>query len=288
MSTVGGALLLMQAWSVTPTPSTIGDTVVLEREIEVADPAARLRLAPIEASGLLEPLVAPEAASGTGGFAVRYTVALFEVGQHAIAMPTVELVYPDGRVETRGGGNAIVAVVSVLPQEDSLPPPRARRAPIPRTEVRATPALLLVTAVVMMTVGWGIVRRRPRRRPSWAVAGPGATEIPISRWIGAGEPRAVATVAMHQMRLHVRRYVPDAELSQDLDDWLHTVESHRPDWPVRELSEIMRALERASFAPAIPGDVIALADEAQVLAQHLGEPAVASPDEEEELCLPDR
>lgn len=37
----------------------------------------------------------------------------------------------------------------------------------------------------------------------------------------------------------------------------------------RELGDVMRALERASFAPAIPSDVIALADEAEVLAQSL-------------------
>ena len=42
MSTVIGALLLMQGWVVVPEQPTIGDTVVLEREVVVADPTARL------------------------------------------------------------------------------------------------------------------------------------------------------------------------------------------------------------------------------------------------------
>ena len=54
MNTVVGTLLLVQVWSVAPTPSTVGDTVVLEREIEVADPTAGLRLTPIEGSSLVD------------------------------------------------------------------------------------------------------------------------------------------------------------------------------------------------------------------------------------------
>ena len=44
---------------------------------------------------------------------------------------------------------------------------------------------------------------------------------------------------------------------------------HRPNWPFGELGDVMRTLERASFALAIPSDVIALADAAEVLAHSL-------------------
>ena len=282
MNAVGGTLLLVQVWSVAPTPSTIGDTVVLEREIAVADPTASLRLAPIEGSLLVEPLAGPEAITASDGFIVRYVVALFETGDHTIPMPDIELVYPTGRLETRVGGEAFVTVLSVLPQGESLPAPRASREPIPRNVLRTAPAILLVMGVVALTVGWGLVRRRSRLRPVWAGVGKGGEDAsPVSRWIAAGEPRAVATVTTHEVRVRVQQYVPEAEPSLDLEDWLHTVEAHRPDWPLRELSEVMQALERASFAPAIPSDVIALTDEAQVIVQTIEESESASEEGEE-------
>lgn len=132
MNTVVGTLLLVQVWSVAPTPSTIGDTVVLEREIEVADTTASLRLTPLEGSLLVEPLAGPEAITASDGFIVRYVVALFEAGDHTIPMPDIELVYPTGRLETRVVGEAFVTVLSVLPPGESLPAPRASREPIPR------------------------------------------------------------------------------------------------------------------------------------------------------------
>lgn len=282
MNAVVGTLLLVQVWSVAPTPSTIGDTVVLEREIAVADPTASLRLAPIEGSLLVEPLAGPEAITASDGFIVRYVVALFETGDHTIPMPDIELVYPTGRLETRVGGEAFVTVLSVLPQGESLPAPRASREPIPRNVLRTAPAILLVMGVVALTVGWGLVRRRSRLRPVWAGVGKGGEDAsPVSRWIAAGEPRAVATVTTHEVRVRVQQYVPEADPSLDLEDWLHTVEAHRPDWPLRELSEVMQALERASFAPAIPSDVIALTDEAQVIVQTIEESESASKEGEE-------
>ena len=82
---------------------------------------------------------------------------------------------------------------------------------------------------------------------------------------------------MHRMREQIRAYVAEAEPSLDLESWLRTVQEHRSEWPVRELGEVMRALERASYAPAIPSDVIALADETQVLLQAIAE-AETAPD----------
>ena len=282
MNAVVGTLLLVQVWSVAPTPSTIGDTVVLEREIAVADPTASLRLAPIEGSLLVEPLAGPEAITASDGFIVRYVVALFETGDHTIPMPDIELVYPTGRLETRVGGEAFVTVLSVLPQGESLPAPRASREPIPRNIFRTAPAILLVMGVVALTVGWGLMRRSSRVRPVWAGVGKGGEDAsPVSRWIAAGEPRAVATVTTHEVRVRVQQYVPEADPSLDLEDWLHTVEAHRPDWPLRELSEVMQALKRASFAPAIPSDVIALTDEAQVIVQTIEESESASKEGEE-------
>ena len=249
----------------------------------MADPTASLRLTPIEGSLLVEPLAGPEAITASDGFIVRYVVALFETGDHTIPMPDIELVYPTGRLETLVGGEAFVTVLSVLPQGESLPAPRASREPIPRNVFRTAPAILLVVGVVALTVGWGLMRRRSRVRPVWAGVEKGGEDASpaVSRWIAAGEPRAVATVTTHEVRVRVQQYVPEADPSLDLEDWLHTVEAHRPDWPLRELSEVMQALERASFAPAIPSDVIALTDEAQVIVQTIEESESASEEGEE-------
>ncbi len=271
MNTVIGGLLLVQGWVVVPEQPTIGDTVVLEREVVVADPTARLRLSPLAGSSSLEPLARPEVISGAGGFVARYLVALFETGEHTVAMPTLELVYPNGRVETRAGGEAVITVLSVLPEGDSLPAPSVSREPIPRDVYRTAPAVILLTGILVAVVGWGVVRRRRVRRPAWSGPAAGGEGAPVSRWIAAGEPRAVATVSMHRMREEIQTYVAEAEPSLDVEAWLRTVQEHRSEWPVRELGEVMRALERASYAPAIPSDVIALADETDVLLQAIAE-----------------
>ena len=264
------ALLMQTAgWGVAPEAPTVGDTVVVERELLVADPAASVRLAPLEPSELVEPLHDPEVIDGPGGFIARYTVALFAEGEHAIPMPDVELVYPDGRVETVVGGAALVIVQSVLPEGDSLPPARASRPPLERPVTQTLPAALLVGGVVLVWLGWGMARWRSRPRPAWEPTADSEAEAPLPRWIAAGEPRAVATVTMHRLRDHVAQLVPEADRSLTVDEWLQVVEASHPSWPIGDLSEVMRALERASFAPAFPSDVIALSDEADLLLQSL-------------------
>lgn len=282
MSGAVGLLVWLQVWSVVPAQATIGDTVVLERDIEVADPSARLQLTPIEPSPLMEPLAPPRIIGGTGGFVAQYVVAVFEPGNHEVQMPDLELVYPNGTVESRVGGEAYLVVTSVLPAGDSLPPPRASRDPIPRYVAQPALAMLLVSGVLVLSIGWGVLRRRPARRPAWAAAQEAEPELPVSRWIAAGEPRAVATLTAHHVRESVRRRIPDADPSLDLESWLRVVQTQRPDWPLRELSEIMHALERACFAPAIPSDVIALTEDAAVLQETIDKLETTTLNEEAE------
>ena len=119
------------------------------------------------------------------------------------------------------------------------------------------------------------MRSHPRpagERAEVAGAGAGAgahDQPPVMRWIAAGEHRAVATVTMYRVRDRVAQLVPQAGQSLHIEEWLNVLRTHRPHWPLRELGDVMRTLERASFAPAIPSDVIALADEAEVLVQSL-------------------
>ena len=270
MTLIAASLLVWQvaSWHADPSRATVGDTVVLEREVVVADPAASLHLQPLAASELLESLEAPQLVRAADGFVARYTLAVFQPGEHTIEMPDLELVYPDGRTETLVGGPAFLTVSSVLPESDSLPPPRAFRPPVMRNVTRTLPTALLVMSVVALTTVWGAVRRRSQPRPGWEKVDD-ADDPPLLRWIAAGEHRAVATVAMHRVRNGVARLLPQAGQSLHIEEWLQVIETQRPDWPRRELGDVMRTLERASFAPAIPSDVIALADEAEMLLQSL-------------------
>ena len=166
------AVMMLQAavaWQVGPGDVTVGDTVVVEREVLVVDPAANILLGALEPSDLVEPLRAPEVLRTADGFIARYTLAVFEPGEHTIPMPDVELEYPGGRRETLLGGAAFVTVMSVLPSGDSLPlpPPRGPRIPVVRTITRTLPTVLLVTSVLVATVVWGVARRRSQPRPAW-------------------------------------------------------------------------------------------------------------------------
>ena len=270
MMLIASSMLVWQvaSWHADPNRVTVGDTVVLEREVVVADPAASLNLQPLASSDLLESLQAPQLIRAADGFVVRYTVALFQPGEHTIEMPDLELQYADGRTEMLVGGTAFLAVSSVLPEGDSLPPLRAFRPPVMRNVTRTIPTALLVMSVVALTTVWGAVRRRSQPRPAWEIVDD-ADDPPVMRWIAAGENRAVATVAMHMLRSRVARLLPQAAQSLHLEEWLQVIETQRPDWPQADLGDVMRALERASFAPAIPSDVIALADEAETLLQSL-------------------
>ncbi len=270
MMSIASSLLIWQvaSWHADPSRVTVGDTVVLEREVVVADPAASLHLQPLASSDLVESLAAPQLVRAADGFVARYTVAMFQPGEHTIEMPDLELAYPDGRTETLVGGAAFLTVSSVLPESDSLPPLRAFRPPVMRNVTRTIPTALLVMSVVALTTVWGAVRRRSQPRPGWERVDD-ADDPPVMRWIAAGEHRAVATVAMHRVRNGVARLVPQAGQSLYIEEWLRVIETQRLDWPLRELGDVMRALERASFAPAIPSDVIALADEAAMLLQSL-------------------
>jgi hypothetical protein len=49
----------------------------------------------------------------------------------------------------------------------------------------------------------------------------------------------------------------------------------RPSWPLGELEELLHALERARFAPAVPDDVLILEEHATALGKRLAQPQPA-------------
>jgi hypothetical protein len=262
------AVLQLSTWVVSPMYVTVGDTVRLVRRISAA-PDVQARLRPLSATSALEPLTQPRAAYAEGDLTMLYSVALFEPGRHAIAMPPAELLYPDGRVETIPGDTAWIEVASVIPVEDTLPTPRAAADPLVRNPSRVIPLLVLFGLVLGAAAAWGVARRRTRPRP-----GPGGVDVelgepPIERWVTAGESRAVAAVTADRLREHIAPLIPQAGRHLDTEECLRVLNDEVPEWPLRETGEVLRALERARFAPAVPSDVVEVVEQADRLKERL-------------------
>lgn len=260
-----GVLLAVQSavWVVAPPSPTVGDTVVLETVVIHEDPAVRVRTGAVEATRAFEPLRAPGIFYEPEGVRIRHVLAVFEAGEPSVDLPEIELTFPDGRSETIDGGRVTLAVPSVLPEGDTLPAPRWSRAPIPRATTRPEPALLLAAVTLSVTGGWWLARRRVGPRPAWAVSPPPAVEPPLTKWIAAGEPRAVAAVVMAHVRQAIASRLPAARTSLSVQECLEVIRHERPSWPYREIADLLVALGRASFAPAVPSDVLVLVDESE-------------------------
>jgi len=264
MMTLALALLLQAAWTSRPAAPTVGDTIVVERLVPMA-PGALGRTRPLEAGEQLEPLGLPTVAPVEGGLLVRHALALFAPGTHTIRMPVIEVVHPDGTVEAILGDQAVIVVAAVVP--DSVPDPRPMpsQAPIARA-LRDRWRAVAPVAVVLIALGAWLAwrRRRPRAvRPAGTAVPP--VELPLMRWLAAGERRAVATVTAHRLRSTVAGVVPASAPVTDAGDWAAAVGAARPDWPVEDLADLLRALERARFAPLAADDLAELVDRTDVL-----------------------
>jgi hypothetical protein len=258
------------AWTVRPATPTVGDTVRLERFLPA--PAGVLgRARALEATDLLEPLLPPEIVPAEGGLRLRYAVAVFAPGRLALAMPAVELVYPDGAVELVLGDTADIAVASVIPESVARPAaPRPSLAPIARVARNPAPLLALLVGVSAALVLWTAVRRRAGRAAPPSEAPIAAVPpLPLMRWIGLGERRAVATLAADRLRRQLAARVPAAVRGLPLEDCLGTLARERPDWPLHEIEAVLAALDRARFAPLTADDAAELVDRADVLLAQL-------------------
>ena len=256
-------------WAAAPASVTVGDTVYLTRTLP-ASPQVRVRPQPLASTAVVEPLADPVVELLGDVLVLRYAVAVFEPGVQRIAMPQVELFYPDGNTETVLGDTALVRVRSVLPPGDSVPPPRTSLAPLPRPRRSGTAAVMLVSLVVAGTGAWVIVRKRvgPRPRPLEAIA-PVVT-APLRAWVEAGELRAAAAALADQLRRTVAGLEPGAEAGLPTEALLAVLRRRCPGWPLAEIEDVLHALERARFAPAVPHDVLSLAEQVGMLTERLG------------------
>jgi hypothetical protein len=251
-------------WAAHPAAPTVGDTVVLERLVPTATGALG-RTRPLEASDQLEPLGAPAITPAPGGILVRHAVALFAPGTHTISMPAIEVLHPDGTVEAIVGDTAVVVVAAVVPDSLRDPRPMPSQAPIARPPRDVRRALLPGALVLLALAAWLAWRRRAPRTAGAAVPAATPAELPLMRWLAAGERRAVATVAAHRLRGAVAAVVPASAAMTDTDAWESVVGAAQPGWPVAELADTLRALERARFAPLAGHDLAELVDRTDVL-----------------------
>jgi len=264
------ALLLQggSGWvAVSPRP-TVGDTIWLERTVTTA-PGWRVRVAKLDPGPQTEPLGDPIVVPAEGGWTVRYPIAAWAPGVVSTPMPPLWRLGPDGSADSLPGGTATFRVASVIPDSILSPSPQPALAPLRLSRRTPLPALAGVLLSAGMLVGIVAWRRRPPR-----AARPGAdleldAEIGDLRWVAAGEPRAVAARASNLLRGALARAVPQAHSALSTSECLAVVERAKPDAPLRQLRELLGALDQVAFATAHGVDVAPIAARARALAEEL-------------------
>jgi hypothetical protein len=255
-------------WTASPESATIGDTILLERTLP-APAGATARARPLSRTPSLEPLTDPVIERDGDVLTVRYTIAVFEPGTQLIPMPTVEVFYADGSSENILGDTARVVLRSVLPAGDSLPRPQPSLAPVARPIRRAMPAVLLAVLVLVGSGLWALLRRRTAVRPAPVASAATRARPPLGTWVDAGELRAVASEVATALRREFAHRVPAAHTTFSADVCLEVLRRERPEWPLDDIADVLHALDRARFAPAVPQDVMALAEQARMVVEQL-------------------
>jgi hypothetical protein len=261
-------LLQGSGWvAVSPRP-TVGDTIWLERTVTTA-PGWRVRVAKLDPGPQTEPLGDPVVVRAEGGWTVRYPIVAWAPGVVSAPMPPLWRLGPDGSADSLPGGTATFRVASVIPDSVPSPAPQPALAPLRlsrRTPLPALAGVLLSAGMLVAIVAW---RRRPPR-----AARPGSDleldpEIGDPRWVAAGEPRAVAARASHLLRGALARAVPEAHSALSTSECLAVVERAKPDAPLRQLRELLGALDQVAFATTHGVEVGPIAARARALAEEL-------------------
>ena len=85
----------------------------------------------------------------------------------------------------------------------------------------------------------------------------------------------MAAFAADRFRAALMRAAPEAERSLDTEQVIALLERSRSDWPLRDVADVLRTLNRACFAPAVPADVLEVVERAERLAAELVPAATA-------------
>jgi hypothetical protein len=130
--------------------------------------------------------------------------------------------------------------------------------------------VLLVLAIgVLVPLHRWWRRRGARRAEAVALERAGPSSPPLEQWADAGEPRAVAAAATARLRLALAARLPSAPPSLDTNAVVARIAEQRPDWPIEDLAEVLRQLDRARFGTGPLPDAVALARRALELEPRL-------------------
>jgi hypothetical protein len=249
---------------------TVGDTVWVSRTIDLP-PGRTVRPADWHPDDPVELLGAPRVVTRGGTADIAYPVVIWEAGPRTLEVPGPLLLASDGGVDSLPAARVVVQVASVLPAgADSTLRPQPRADFVPLTDRSPIVGVVLVGLAILLLLPlhwWWRRRGRARPRPLAALVDP--ARAPLERWASAGEGRAVAAAATVRLRGAIARGDEAASLALDTDALLRHLRSTRPDWPLRELADLLRALDRARFDVAPADDPVALARRAAELEPRL-------------------
>jgi hypothetical protein len=238
---------------------TVGDTVWLSRT--VALPPGHVARAPDWApADPIELLGRPRVVVTGDSAEIAYPVVVWRPGPHSIDLPGPLLLGPGGTVDSLAGERIRLEVRSVLPvvPRDSVLPPQPRASLVARSETSPVPLAVLWTAALVLLLPlhlWWRRRGKPMRAAAPAQPVP---DPPLERWADAGEYRAVANVSAARLRAAVAQRVTAAHPGLDTERLLAELAAVRPDWPLEELGDVLRALDDARFSLTASPDTLRL------------------------------
>lgn len=264
------APLMLQTggWSVSPARPTVGDTIRVERTIET--PAGwRVRAGKLDQYGDVEQLGEPSIVARPGGWTVRYLIVGWKAGSATVAMPALWRLGPDGSTDSLPGGTVTLRLASVIPDTLAAPQPQPSLGILRLGRGSAIPVIAAVVVSIGLLFGLIAWRRRASRRVADDLALARDAEVPDQRWLAAGEPKAVAARAAQRLRHALARAIPAAHVALSTTEVLAAVERARPDAPLRDLRDLLHALDQVAFATAHGVDVAPLAARARTLAREL-------------------
>jgi hypothetical protein len=261
---IGWALLLQAGLP------TVGDTIWVRRMV-AAPPGRAVRAAEWTPADPVEVLGRPRVVVHGDSVEVAYPVTVWASGSHIVQVPGPLVIGADGRVDSLASTTVTLTAGTVLPPRppDSLTPqPAASTIATHERTPRPLIALLALALVALLPIHlWW--RRRGRTTPIAPVGPAPAADPPVERWAEAGEPRAVIGAAVARLREGIAAKVPEARAELDTDDCLAVLARLRPDWPLVELGDVLRALDEARFAHGPDVDALGMHRWAAELARRL-------------------
>lgn len=249
---------------------TVGDTIWVTRTVQLP-PGRSVRAAEWDVADPVELLGPARVILHDTSAEVAYPLAVWRPGSHTLQMPGPLLLAPGGGVDSLAPEPVTLRVQSVLPRgaADTTIQPQPRAEFVPRPATTPVPLILLLVLAVALLAPLHWWWRRRGRPPARAAADPGPARPPLDRWADAGEPRAVAGAATCRLRAALAERVPTALPSLPTGEVLAHLAAERPEWPLGELGDLLRALDAARFGDGPPPDPMDLARRAAALEPRL-------------------